>query len=39
MDTITRRLPPELIRYIKEYIPKKHSYLQIERTIIYITPF
>ena len=23
MDTITRRLPPELIRYIKEYIPKK----------------
>ena len=23
MDTITKRLPPELIRYIKEYIPKK----------------
>ena len=23
MDTITKRFPPELIRYIKEYIPKK----------------
>ena len=23
MDTITKILPPELIRYIKEYIPKK----------------
>jgi hypothetical protein len=23
METITKRLPPELIRYIKEYIPKK----------------
>ena len=23
MDTITKRLPTELIRYIKEYIPKK----------------
>lgn len=23
MDTISKRLPPELIRYIKEYIPKK----------------
>jgi hypothetical protein len=23
MDTITKRLPPELIRYIKEYISKK----------------
>ena len=23
MDTITKRLPPELIRCIKEYIPKK----------------
>jgi phosphoribosyl-ATP pyrophosphohydrolase len=23
MNTITKRFPPELIRYIKEYIPKK----------------
>jgi hypothetical protein len=23
MEAITKRLPPELIRYIKEYIPKK----------------
>ena len=23
METITKRLPPELIRYIKEYIPKR----------------
>jgi hypothetical protein len=23
MDTISKRLPPELMRYIKEYIPKK----------------
>lgn len=24
MDKITKRLPLELVRYIKEYIPKKH---------------